>query len=212
MDFGSLLFSFRGRIGRAEFWIATLLMVVGLVLAIAALAGSMHGTMYDGMPPREALRSLAGFGIVVLLLILALLVMNLAVCVKRLHDLGLSGWLVVPVIVANVVLSISGLVGLSSIANIAFTAYLGFAPGQHGSNRFGPPKGGSQDVTGGGSNNRWFHAPMPTPQRAAWEGAADNAISAALARHTNDPAVATAASVPATGSKSRLQRGFGRRG
>ena len=74
--------TFKGRAAKKEFWLYVLFVVlVSIVLgALCALtAGSVLGVIV---------------GILALILILAMLVCNISLAVRRLHDLGLSGfWL-----------------------------------------------------------------------------------------------------------------------
>ena len=77
MDWRSLLFSFRGRINRAKYWLALL---VFLVVDIAlGLAGWLLG---NGL----------AFQILSFVVNLAVFIATIAVCIKRLHDRDRSGW------------------------------------------------------------------------------------------------------------------------
>jgi len=72
---------FKGRATRQEFWMFTLLY---MILVISLMVGTFVG-MFSG----------GAFGIVTLilvLLILALLIPSIAITVRRLHDIGRSGW------------------------------------------------------------------------------------------------------------------------
>ena len=77
-DWQKLLFSFEGRTRRSHFWIGWL-----ICLGIGVVAGWIP---------------LIGFVISI-----ALIWPNLAITVKRLHDMGMSGWIAVVPIVANIV-------------------------------------------------------------------------------------------------------------
>jgi len=93
-DFKDVLFSFQGRIRRQHFWLGWLICLgVGVVLGWIPILG--------------------------LLLSIALIWPNLAITVKRLHDMGQTGWLAVIPWIAGIV-SIGGIfatVGISAIAN-----------------------------------------------------------------------------------------------
>ena len=69
------------------------------------------------------------FGWLTILFMLAILVPNLAVGVRRLHDLGKSGWML--------------LIGLIPFFGGLYLLFLFAQPGQSGPNQYGPdPKGG----------------------------------------------------------------------
>jgi len=77
MNWQSLLFSFRGRINRAKFWLACLIFFgVGIVLGLIGLVAG-NSTAFEGL---SALVNLAMF------------VSGLAVAAKRLHDRDKSAW------------------------------------------------------------------------------------------------------------------------
>jgi uncharacterized membrane protein YhaH (DUF805 family) len=77
MDWRSLLFSFRGRINRAKYWLALLVFfVVGIALG---LVGWLLG---NGL----------AFQILSFVVNLAVFIATIAVCIKRLHDRDRSGW------------------------------------------------------------------------------------------------------------------------
>lgn len=94
-DWQKVLFSFDGRIRRSHFWIGWLI-CLGL------------GVVTGWLP-------LIGFVISI-----ALIWPNLAITVKRLHDMGYTGWLAVIPIVANIVglIFILASVGISMFTNM----------------------------------------------------------------------------------------------
>lgn len=95
-DWQKLLFSFEGRTRRSHFWIGWLICLgAGVVAGWIPLIGG--------------------------LISLALIWPNLAIAVKRLHDMGKSGWLVVIPWVAGIVGVIAAIatVGVSALANAA---------------------------------------------------------------------------------------------
>ena len=77
MVWQSLLFSFRGRINRAKYWLAVLIFVVAD--AVLGLVGWVLGN------------DLA-FQILSFVVNLAVFIAGIAVCIKRLHDSDRSGW------------------------------------------------------------------------------------------------------------------------
>ena len=93
-DWQKLLFSFEGRIRRSHFWIGWL-----ICLGIGVVAGWLP--------------------IIGGLISIALIWPNLAISVKRLHDMGKSGWLVAVPWVVSVIGTIFaiGMIGLSAVRN-----------------------------------------------------------------------------------------------
>ena len=95
-DFKQVLFSFQGRIRRQHFWIGWLILLAsGFVLGMIPILG--------------------------ILLSIALIWPNLAITVKRLHDMGQSGWLAAIPIVAGFVGAIGMFmsIGASMMTNYA---------------------------------------------------------------------------------------------
>ncbi len=114
---------FQGRTARTEFWHYIL---VYLVLSI--------------------LLDFLGIRLLSTVVGLALLVPTLAISVRRLHDVGKSGWLVlVPIVPAFLTVSLfylSGPLGvvfaLATVACSAYLIYLTVRPGTAGPNPYGP--------------------------------------------------------------------------
>ncbi len=88
---------------------------------------------------------------------------SLATSAKRLHDLGVSGWWIIPLFLASMVGSTISSVGppgpvplnlLAMLLGLALIfgpiIYLGAVPGQSGENRFGP------DIRGGAAGESPF--------------------------------------------------------
>lgn len=95
-DWQKLLFSFEGRTRRSHFWIGWLICLgVGVVSGWLPLIGG--------------------------LISLALIWPNPAIAVKRLHDMGQSGWLVaVPWVVSIVGIFVAiGMIGVAALGNVA---------------------------------------------------------------------------------------------
>lgn len=95
-DWQHALFSFEGRLRRSHFWIAWLILLgLGVVTGWFPIIG----------------------GIIALLLIWP----NLAIGVKRLHDMGLTGWLIVTPWALNIIGTIAMIasIGIQAITNSA---------------------------------------------------------------------------------------------
>ena len=76
---------FTGRARRKEFWMFYLFIFVGVIVAIIldnVLGTTIESMRYKGM----------GYGLFTILVYLAILIPTLAVVVRRLHDIGKSGW------------------------------------------------------------------------------------------------------------------------
>lgn len=72
---------FSGRARRKEYWMFALFNIIFLVLAI--ILDNVLGTAIKGV----------GYGLFYILYALAVLIPGLAVAVRRLHDVGKSGWM-----------------------------------------------------------------------------------------------------------------------
>lgn len=149
MNWGSLLFSFEGRINRAKYWLAVLVYVVlSVLLSVVGLAIGADSITFS------ALNMIIGIGT---------FISGIAVGVKRLHDRNRTGWwlllfyvvpgvLVAAATVYGLIAAVSGASG-SSIANFGIASFfllgaflvmvwafveLGCLRGTVGPNRFGP--------------------------------------------------------------------------
>ena len=121
MDILQLMFSFRGRINRKMFWLATIVFAVGFAIADFMLESSEDLTV--------------GIGVVI---ILALMWPSLAVQTKRWHDRDKSGWW-----------NLIGLVPI--VGSIWTLIELGFLPGNPEENCYGfpldaPPCSSNEDI------------------------------------------------------------------
>jgi uncharacterized membrane protein YhaH (DUF805 family) len=106
-----LFFSLRGRVSRGVYWLAYLfLSFLNAVIVVQLIGGT------DASYSRLA-EALAPF------VILLTLYSNLAVAVKRLHDMGYSGFLAAALFVPFV--------------NLAFTIWVGIVPGTTEANTYG---------------------------------------------------------------------------
>lgn len=98
--------TFTGRASRSEFWwwtlvVGGLLLVLGVAAGVIGTATSSDGGQTPGAPAIPLL-------ILVFLVGLAVIVPNLAITVRRLHDGGFSGWLVL----LSLIPSVGGLIVL----------------------------------------------------------------------------------------------------
>lgn len=160
MSLLSLLFSFQGRINRAQFWLGSV--GVGVVGTIAIL-GIMFSAGASAMsaPSKDlALQAFASVGFLILPLLMVLSWMGYALQVKRFHDRGRSGlFTLLPFAVAMLALftAITTVLGgataqqfeaalqpyvlVSWLINIGFFIDLGCLPGKDGPNKYGDPPG-----------------------------------------------------------------------
>lgn len=122
----SLLFSFRGRVNRAKFWLITIaadiVWVILMGILTAATGGSMMPDANGNMP------SIGGgaVGVVIFLILLVVFVwIGLAIGVKRWHDRNKSGWWVLIALVPV-------------IGGLWYLIECGFLKGTAGANTYGP--------------------------------------------------------------------------
>jgi uncharacterized membrane protein YhaH (DUF805 family) len=71
---------FNGRARRKEYWMFVLFNFIFAI--VAAIIDNILGTAFEGI----------GYGLIYILYCLAVVVPSLAVLVRRLHDVGKSGW------------------------------------------------------------------------------------------------------------------------
>jgi uncharacterized membrane protein YhaH (DUF805 family) len=98
-----LLFSFEGRANRIQFWVGHLFFLIVWAIAVGALWGLaefLH--YYDIASDSDFLIYL-----VIAFFTLLFFVVYLAVWIKRLHDLGAPGGVIVPIYLVPVVLSVA---------------------------------------------------------------------------------------------------------
>lgn len=126
---------FSGRSRRMEYWSFMLFNFV-IIMVLAILAGVIGGATgafsqaESGDPSALFGFLFGGFGLVILLYWLAILVPSIAVTVRRFHDRDMSGWWVLGFIVLGMIPFIGF---VFSIAQIVIM----FLPGTPGPNRFG---------------------------------------------------------------------------
>jgi len=162
MDAKWLLFRFEGRIGRARYWLAVLIILGLMVLALVSLAficlifGIPTGPLSINLVGVSASFQLDDSDTGALFPRLAALLMTLVFAwffavasIKRLHDRNKSGWWMIPFVVAPGLYGQFGdrlgdsyaaaFVGLAvSIAFIWGFVEMYWLKGTHGPNRFGP--------------------------------------------------------------------------
>ncbi len=164
--------SFSGRASRSEYWqIKMLLGVIFIILLVVNLGGlnarALGNHIGTALTPFGSIASAthvsisysqlleAGgqvspfFSIILFVFMIARIILDLAVTVRRIHDLNKSGWWLLlifpPGIIGIILFAISDwlellsvvLIGISSVLAIIFTFWLGFFSGTRGENRFG---------------------------------------------------------------------------
>jgi uncharacterized membrane protein YhaH (DUF805 family) len=230
----NLLFSFHGRINRAQYWLGGL--GAGFLASIAIFFMAFIIAPPDGAKPdpmAQATLTLAAFAPVFLGMIWACL----AIQVKRFHDRGRSGWfsliplipgLIISTIViggvmtdapgAQVVPQILPWFGISGLINLALFVDLGLMPGNNGPNKFGDPPGS-------GSPSTQFKPPNAAPAPSSLSSASSALDAAIVQRKTPNlsalgiapqPGAATPAPAPQRAPAPTLARAgaptsFGRR-
>lgn len=146
-----LLFTFRGRIPRMPFFLGSLAIgATWLFLVMIGIIAALGMTDMDGAYGMDQLVRLFSAGAMVFLLMspffLALAYSNMCLVVKRLHDLGASGWFALPLIFGGfmllplIMISPDVFVATSNIFSLVqLVGYLVllFAPGQSMSNAYG---------------------------------------------------------------------------
>jgi uncharacterized membrane protein YhaH (DUF805 family) len=103
---------FSGRARRSEYWYFVLFNMIFAIVAV--VLDNILGTAIEGV----------GYGPIYGLYVLAVLVPGLAVAVRRLHDVGKSGWMF--------------LIGLIPLIGAIWLLVLFFTDSQPGTNKWGP--------------------------------------------------------------------------
>lgn len=139
--------NFQGRARRTEYWIFTLF--VALFIFGSFIIGALVAAGSDGEDGIGALIALVG------IVVLIFTIPSLAVAVRRLHDVGKSGSLLVWQVVINVVGSVistgdEGIGAVFTLGSFAFGIYLLVlycTDSNVGPNKYGPnPKGIGNDI------------------------------------------------------------------
>jgi uncharacterized membrane protein YhaH (DUF805 family) len=215
-----LLFSFKGRINRAQYWLSCIGVGFAAGITIFALAISTGAQFIDANNnPAGALQALASFGLLFGLIMLVMSWCGYAIQVKRFHDRGQSGkWALLPFLPMfgimstlfsgamsgatpeHVAASMQPYMLASMLISFGFFINLGCLAGTNGPNKYGDPPGSS----GGG-----YTAPSPTPP-APGARAPTNAAGAAnamfgSAQAAMDRAIAEKARSAATAAPAQPQ-------
>ena len=140
MSWTTTLFALRVRMNRARYWAALVIVVIGwfmLAAALGAVATAVSSASEQIMADFAGVLGVA-FAVAIALSMLAL-------CVKRLHDLSLSGWWIVAIWILSAVayqfatylagLAVPGYV--VPLVDFLVFVVLGVFPGTRGPNRFG---------------------------------------------------------------------------
>jgi len=226
----SLLFSFKGRINRVQYWLGSLGVGVAGLLAIGiSVVMSFPGQSADKVAMAQAVLSLVGT-IFVVMLVLGW--SQLAIQVKRFHDRGQPGWLsMLPVIPMTAIFwtAFTGAIGGLSVPeltakiepwimamwaiNLFFFVNLGCLGSQQGPNKYGDPPNGSSSPSSPFSSK-----PQAQASAAFLLGGAEKAMDAAIAEQArkaaNAPARTASPVSPArypAGPVAPAGGGFGRR-
>ena len=127
---------FSGRSRRLEYWMFALLNVIVSAIAYLLMLAGGAALVAAPYPPEPELFGEAGLlfwlgAILLLLWILVALIPSIAVTVRRLHDINLTGWIYLAFVV------------LSFVPIVSFLALIGFLvlmawPGTKGANKYGP--------------------------------------------------------------------------
>jgi len=187
----NLLFGFKGRINRSQYWLGILGVSFGGVMLLMALSFAL-------MPPPDAPKQAAANAAPKMALLFGVFMLgmgwsSLALQVKRFHDRGRSGyWALAPLApVTMIVTSIAGGIaandpgqaagavmpwfGVMTLINLWFFIDLGLLPGTQGPNKYDhtPSGGGSSFALGGPSSAK--------ASSASIFGGAEQAIDRAIA-------------------------------
>lgn len=126
---------FQGRSRRKEYWMWFLLVIIGAIVfsmldTMLGLGGATQ--TYSDFENGASVGFNSTGGILSMIFMLAILIPNIAVGIRRLHDLDKSGWWV--------------LIGLIPLIGAIVLIVFFVSEGTRGPNRFGPdPKGGATD-------------------------------------------------------------------
>ena len=114
---------FGGRSGRREFWWYSLLLFLTYLAAGAILFALVAVEAEDEAVGIAAVSTLG-------MIFLLNFIPGIALTSRRLHDIGLPGWLVIAAIFAVLFLSIIGWIGYMIVMSL---------PPRNGENQYGPP-------------------------------------------------------------------------
>ena len=126
---------FSGRSRRKEYWLFFLLnIIVYVIIGAILVAGGLGGEMLSegGIDDYDGELGLIGItgGLLAAVWALGTLIPNIALQVRRLHDLGQTGWIYLGVIIAGFIPLVGFLVQIGYLIWMAF-------PGNAGANQYG---------------------------------------------------------------------------
>lgn len=104
--------NFSGRARRSEYWYFILFNIIFAIIAM--IIDNIIGTALNGV----------GYGMIYILYAIAMFLPGLAVAVRRLHDVGKSGWMM--------------LISLIPLVGVIWLLVLLFTDSQEGENKWGP--------------------------------------------------------------------------
>ncbi len=111
---------FKGRSRRSEYWWPQL--VVGaFMLVVTGFLAMMAFILQDSVPSTVLIILGAIVGLAFLAAYLFIGIAGLALTVRRFHDVGLSGWCYVGILVVSLLSSLFPLLGLVGIANLVIS-------------------------------------------------------------------------------------------
>lgn len=187
----SILFSYKGRINRAQYWTGLALVCVFLFVAFFTMAMMAGSALIPGKAESMAAvqQAMATTGMIFVPAMLIYCWCAFAIQTKRFHDRGRSGaWSLLPM-VATVPLFLAlvgGIVSgktvaqisqevqlwftILSLINLGMLIDLGFMPGKDGPNKYGDPPGGQ-------SRSPSYSAPA-APKPSSTQAAASSLLSA----------------------------------
>lgn len=220
------LFSYSGRINRAQYWLGSIGVGVGGMLLFAMLAMLMPQRGYD-KTGAGAIEALLGMAAIVVPVWALMAWCGLALQVKRFHDRGRSGlWTLAPLVPMSLLMVtlVSGVMAgqppmqlAASIqiyllmlwaVNLFFFIDLGCLPGKEGPNKYGDPPGAGSGYTPAPQTPMAPSDAAPTTAMSSLFGA-QTAMERAIAEQTRPqaaPRPAMASAAPAGGAPS-----FGRK-
>ena len=100
-------FDFKGRSTRAEFWWMVLWAIIGLVILLGGLAGSMYILVHHAETnqfERLIYNNIIRFFVLTLVIGIILIIPSTALTVRRLRDTGLDTWFIWVLVIFNFIL------------------------------------------------------------------------------------------------------------
>jgi uncharacterized membrane protein YhaH (DUF805 family) len=230
----SLFFSFNGRINRAQYWLGAIVGSVVGAMALVGLFGLSGMSMAEAENPAEAIQALTTFGVIFIPLMAVICWSGLALQVKRFHDRGRSGFLVLLPMAVSVPMTMSVIGAIATgdamaiaaatqpyatilwILNLAFFVDLCCMPSKEGPNKYGDPPGSPRGMGPVPTQPSPLQAPKNSAEAATSLFSAQSAMDRAIAekerapqmppRRTQPAAAMQTAAPTSTGTPS-----FGRR-